>query len=215
MANEPTFNLLPGHREAIRLLREEYPVAKKAVIMLEVFRRTRSKKAVYELRDFLDHLSAAFLKDDEGQIQGHLREATTHLRRSTVEPLEYLAEKQYVRTYRAYRYGRWMLNIPGNPSLPEGAFGKLLEAQQMIVEGREEKTTSRAYEIFKKSFEISTDLYVGINPVRSILGLAAWTIAVVVGTLTVLAYFEVDPSTWFSGSKAAAISTQTSSFRMS
>ena len=55
----------------LRLIRDEYPLAKQAVIELEVFSGSRSKKAVYELRDFLDHLSEMLSETDQHKIQEH------------------------------------------------------------------------------------------------------------------------------------------------
>jgi hypothetical protein len=152
---------------AIDLLRTDYRFAKKAMVELEVFTRSRSKKAVYELRDFTDHLSFIFQDSiDADAAEAHLKEAKTHLRRCIVEPIEYLAEKQLV---RVSRYSAWIIfRIPAttNPALRSGFYTKVIEAKQLIVQGRLEKTSSAAYDTFKQAFEIGTDLLAEVHPLQ-------------------------------------------------
>ncbi|MBM3334367.1 hypothetical protein FJY63_06875 [Candidatus Sumerlaeota bacterium] len=67
--------------------------------------RRRSRKAVYELRDFLDHLARVFSPEvAPEEAEKHVHEMRTHLRRCAVEPLEYQAEKNFVRVDQYVRF---------------------------------------------------------------------------------------------------------------
>ena len=140
--------------EAIEILRSQYPRVKRAMLRLEVFRRQRSRKAVYELRDFLDHLAALFQDDiSVDSAETHVKECRTHLRRCSVEPLEYIAEKQFV---QLDRYVRWFAKIPyvirHNPVAKPEFFAKMQEVKELIAQGRDVKTEGRAAELMDKAF---------------------------------------------------------------
>lgn len=152
---------------AIRLLREDYPLAKKAIIELEVFTNSRSKKAVYEIRDFTDHVSEIFAENQtDVDAEKHLAEAKTHLRRCIVEPMEYQAERQWLRAHRYYRFALFQIPLLGVPN----ARTRLMQAKLKIVEGRETKTHRQAYETFRESFQITCELADAVHPVRVFLG---------------------------------------------
>ena len=96
--------------KALDLLCTTYLEVKGIVASLEAYMRKRSSKAVYELRDFLDHL--ALIQKQEISLADclhHYEECCTHLRRAIVEPLEYMAERQLL---RALRYARYLSLIP-------------------------------------------------------------------------------------------------------
>src|SRR6266436_5232631 len=81
---------------AKEVLTEYYPHAKEAILSLEVYSRKRSQRAVYELRDTLDHLSIALASSTSpAEARRHLAECHTHLRRAAIEPYEWLAERKF------------------------------------------------------------------------------------------------------------------------
>jgi hypothetical protein len=169
-------------KEAIELLRVDYPRVKTGMLRLEVFMRTRSKKAVYELRDFLDHLARLFCEDITLEdAQKHLHECRTHLRRCSVEPLEYMAEKRFV---KLDRYVRWLAPISfvfrNSPLTKPEFFQKMKEAKQHIVTGRAVKTEGEACEHMDKAFEIVTDLLAQVGPIQYILRGVVWFICIFV-----------------------------------
>ena len=68
-------------QEALEILRVDYPQVKEGMCRLEVFMRAKSEKAVYELRDFLDHLAGLFREDVTlEEATKHIHECRTHLR---------------------------------------------------------------------------------------------------------------------------------------
>ncbi len=206
-------------REALEILRTEYPKVKAGVLRLEVFMQTRSKKAVYELRDFLDHFALLFQDDVtiDDAIK-HVRECRTHLRRCAVEPLEYMAEKRFV---KLDRYARWCARVPfvfgfrGNPVSKPEFFQKMKEAKQHIINGRIVKTEGHACEHMEMAFEIVTDLLEQISPWRylcqGIFLAVGVAITAVVTTLAVqrLTGAQQTQATAPSGSAASAASQAT------
>ena len=90
------------------ILEHDYPPVKRAIYDLEVALRTRSRRAVYELRDALDHIATLYkpkLTDEEANH--HLCELRTHLRRAAVEPTEYLAEHGWLKADGILGRGFW------------------------------------------------------------------------------------------------------------
>lgn len=165
--------------EAIRILREDYPKIKEGVYRLEVFMRSRSKKAVYELRDFLDHLASLFRDNiSEEEAEKHINECRTHLRRCSVEPLEYMAEKRFI---KLDLYVRWFARIPfirNNPTTKFEFFQKMQEIKRLIAEGRIVKTEGTACELMDKAFGITTDLLAQISPLSFLIQGLCWVIVV-------------------------------------
>ena len=163
---------------AIELLREDYPKIKAGMLRLEVFMQARSKKAVYELRDFLDHLAELFKEGVELEdAEKHLRECRTHLRRCSVEPLEYMAEKRFI---KLDRYAKWFARIPfvfrDNPLRNPEFFQQMREAKQLIADGRIVKTDGQARECMDKAFAIVTDLLAQASPARYLAQGICWLI---------------------------------------
>lgn len=153
-------------REALDILRDDYPRIKAGVFRIEVFMQTKSKKAVYELRDFLDHFAALFQEDiTVEKANAHIHECRTHLRRCAVEPLEYMAEKRFV---KLDRYARWFSRIPfafrDNPLAKPEFFQRMKEAKTLIADGRNVKTEGKACELMEEAFEIVTDLLEQVRP---------------------------------------------------
>ena len=165
--------------EAIKILQEDYPKVKKGMYRLEVFRRRKSRKAVYELRDFLDHIALLYGEDiSDDEAEKHIHECRTHLRRCVVEPLEYMAEKQFV---TLDRYVRWFAKIPfiipKNPILKSEFFQKMQEAKELIAEGRIVKTEGKACELMERAFSIETDLLSQVHPISFLIQGLCWIIA--------------------------------------
>ena len=177
-------------REALEILRVEYPKVKAGIYRLEVFMRVKSKKAVYELRDFLDHLAALFQKEITIEdANKHLYECRTHLRRCAVEPLEYMAEKRFV--WLDF-YAQWYARIPfifrDNPLNKPEFFEKMKQAKALIAEGRSIKTQGRACELMDKAFEIVTDLLEQVNLSKYLWQGIAWVVVTFIsGVLATLA----------------------------
>ena len=168
--------------EVVEILRTDYPSAKRAVFRLEVFRRTKSRKAVYELRDFLDHLALLFADDVSVETaEIHIYECRTHLRRCVVEPLEYMAERQFV---RVDRYARWFARVPcwirKNPVAKKEFFQEMVRAQELIVEGPATKATGKACDLFDEAFGILTDLLSQVHPLRYLVDGLFW-LSLIVG----------------------------------
>jgi len=171
--------------EALQILRVDYPRVKEGVYRLEVFMQTKSKKAVYELRDFLDHLSSLFREDITAEeAKKHLYECRTHLRRCSVEPLEYMAEKRFV---QLDRYARWYARVPfpfrENPLSKPEFFQRMKEAKRLIAEGRTVKTEGQACERMDKAFEIVTDLLEQVKPSRYLVQGLLWGAGVFIAGL--------------------------------
>jgi len=182
-------------QEALEILRKDYPKIKDGIFRLEVFMRQKSRKAVYELRDFLDHLCALHRDDISLEdAQKHLYECHTHLRRCAVEPLEYMAEKRFV---QLDRYARWFAMVPfifrDNPLAKPEFFQKMKEAKGLIAEGRIVKTEGRACELMDQAFGIVTDLMSQVEPLRYVVKGLLWAIGIfLAGLLAGLAavYFK-------------------------
>jgi len=171
--------------EALKLLREDYPQIKVGMCRLEVFMRAKSKKAVYELRDFLDHLASLFRDDITIEdAKKDLYECRTHLRRCAVEPLEYMAEKRFV---KLDRYARWFACIPivfrDNPLSKPEFFQRMQEAKQLLVEGRRAKTEGSACGFMNDAFAIVTDLLGQIDPLKYLLQGLFWLLTTFTGAV--------------------------------
>jgi hypothetical protein len=157
-------------KECIRILREEYPKIKDGVFRLEVFMQTKSKKAVYELRDCFDHI-ATLHKDGitEEEANLHLNECRTHLRRCVVEPLEYMAEKQFFQLHKYVQRFGWIRFIKDNPLSKPDFFHKMKKIKELIAEGRTSKTEGNAAQIFGEAFNESHALLSEITPLRYLI----------------------------------------------
>ena len=170
--------------EAVKIIRDEYPPIQQGVLRLEVFMRRRSKKAVYELRDFLDHLSHIWrdgITPDEAEK--HLGECRTHLRRCAVEPLEYMAEKRFVKLNRyANIFGIMSFLMPSNPVTKPDFISQMQHIKALVVEGRTIKTEGQACAKMEEAFAIATDLLAQVHPLGlCVRGILALLVAIVAG----------------------------------
>ena len=102
--------------------------------------------------------------------------------------MEYMAEKQFVKADRIYRWRALAFGIPftASASMPPGALGKLIEAQRLIASGRKTKTNIDAYRDFKQAFEITTDLVAPVTPLRFGLGVVAFTLTIMAATIAIM-----------------------------
>lgn len=183
--------------EAIKILQEDYPKIKEGMYRLEVFMRRKSRKAVYELRDFLDHLASIFREDITLETaQAHICECRTHLRRCAVEPLEYMAERRFVKLdFYATCFSR-MPFIKNNPTTKPEFFQGMKEIKNLIAEGRASKTEGKACEMMDKAFGITTDLLSQVHPVSFVIQGLFWITGVFITGLVaafLAIYFSNSP----------------------
>ena len=159
---------------AITILREDYPAVKDGVLALEVFMRRKSRKAVYELREFLSQLAKIFEYGISSTDAEHnVSECRTHLRRCIVEPLEYKAEKGFVRLHRISFWFGWV--IWRAPQAHKDFHHNMVKIKHLIAEGRQVKTEGKAAVLFREAFELVEDLKAEVGPLwfvtRAIIGL--------------------------------------------
>lgn len=170
--------------EAIDILRDDYPGVKDGLLSLEVFMRRKSRKAVYELRDFLAHFAKIF--EDEispADARHNLSECRTHLRRCAVEPLEYKAEKGFVRLDRLSRWFGWV--VWRAPQTKKDFHRTMVEIKKLIAAGRHVKAEGRAADSFRNAFELVEDLKADVGPVRYIIrAIIAAVVIFLVGLLS-------------------------------
>lgn len=141
----------------ITLLTEQYvPYVKEAVLWLEVYTGEKSKRAVYELRDALDHIAIAVQSgvSEEKAIQS-LNAAEEHFRRAVVEPAEWMTLEELRKLLKIRNRGFWwwkffFLRPPDSKEFNE----KIYRAQELIAQGRFYKGISLkdSYENFKKAY---------------------------------------------------------------
>ena len=160
--------------KALDILRKDYPKVKDGVLSLEVFMRRKSRKAVYELRDFMAHFAKIFEDGiSEDDAEHNFSECRTHLRRCVVEPLEYKAEKGFVRLDRLTRYFGWV--IWRAPQAKKDFHKNMFEVKKLIASGRHVKAEGDATGYFLAAFEKVQELQADVGPiwytVRAILAL--------------------------------------------
>ncbi|PYJ80057.1 MAG: hypothetical protein DME22_24540 [Verrucomicrobia bacterium] len=156
--------------EVRAILTDDYPHAKRAIYTLEVFSRKRSRRAVYELRDTLDHLSIALnANTSPAEARRHMHECKTHLRRAAVEPFEWLAERKTLQIEKMAVRGRWLyaLLCLQKPDLkPEGTdlIIELKAIAQKIVEGRITKATAASVKHMEDALRMADALMEKLKP---------------------------------------------------
>jgi hypothetical protein len=154
---------------ASKILTEDYPLAKNSIYTIEVFMRQKSRRAVYELRDMVDHVSIALANTTTPrEARFHLAEAKTHLRRAAIEPYEWMAEKKVLQIEKIAIKGRWLhkflmvrseIALDGN-DLVDG----LREISQLIIDGRVCKATSKSLEYMSEALTKADALLIKVNP---------------------------------------------------
>ena len=148
------------------ILTEFYPQAKEAILMLEIYSGKRSTRAIYELRDTLDHLSVALnINTKPSEARRHFAECRTHLRRSAVEPYEWLAERQFLKIAKIVVKGRWFYKILWLEP-PRGAdlMVDLKDLGKTIKKGRMAKGSDESLAFMREANEKADALLAKIKP---------------------------------------------------
>jgi hypothetical protein len=196
---------------ALDIIRDDYPKVKDGILSLETFMRRKSRKAVYELRDFMAHFVIIFTDGvSEEDAKHNLSECRTHLRRCIVEPLEYQAEKGFVKLDRLSRCFGWVLWR--TPQTKKDFYHNMVRIQELIARGREVKADGNAANFFREAFELVQDLKADIGPARYIIKGIFWILAIfVAGILTAMAattWEKVCPAKQASGAPTGEIAPE-------
>lgn len=153
----------------ITILREQYiPYVKDAILWLEVHTGEKSKRAVYELRDALDHIAIAVQEDiSEDDAVRSLNAVEEHFRRAAVEPAEWIALEELRKLLRIKQRGFWwwrlfLLKTPNLKDFDE----KIFEGQEFVAQGRHFKGISLAdaYKNFKEAYLVFHRLLDKVQP---------------------------------------------------
>jgi len=182
-------------KRIVELLNEQYlPYVKKAVLQLEVYSGEKSKRAVHELRDALDHIAIAVHKDTtEFLALKSLNAVEEHFRRAAVEPIEWIALREIERLLKVKRKGFWWWRLlfvkpPDSKEFNE----RILRGQELIAQGRYYKGISLkdSYENLQKAYLIFHELLSTIRPEELmsryfdlILALAMLVLGLILGKL--------------------------------
>lgn len=184
----------------LKLLREQYlPYVKDAILWLEVHTGEKSKRAVHELRDALDHIAIAVQPDiKEEEALKCLDAVEEHFRRAAVEPAEWVALEQLRKLLKIKQSGFWwwkffLLKPPDSKEFND----KIHKGQELIAQGRHFKGISLAesYKNFKEAYIIFRQLLDEVQPAEldsRIFAVALFTIGLIAGgliTWIVSAYF--------------------------
>ena len=148
------------------VLTEYYPYAKEAILALEVLSRKRSERAVYELRDTLDHIAIALRNETSpADARRHFAECHTHLRRAAIEPYEWLAEKKFLEIESISIKGKWIYRMLfirkpyGHEMIEElGIIAK------EIIAGRNSKGTMESLSHMREACRIADDTLKKLRP---------------------------------------------------
>jgi len=153
----------------VQILRKQYiPYVKKAIQELEVLTGKRSKRAIYELRDALDHIAIAVQQSttEEKAIKS-LNAVEEHLRRATVEPAEFVALEKLKKLLQIKDRGFWwwklfFLKAPDTKEFDTEIF----KGQQFLSEGRYYKAISvkDSYLNLQKAYRVFQELLNKIQP---------------------------------------------------
>lgn len=157
------------YEEIGKILKENYlPYAKVSIIKYEQEEGKLSDRAVYELRDAFDHLAIATSAGrTPEEIQADFNAAKEHIRRISVEPLEYLAEERLKRICKIRKYGIWwwrLLLIKVTPELDlDKNINKIIE---LLAAGRINKGVNleKSFENMMEAFILSKAILDKIRP---------------------------------------------------
>lgn len=153
----------------LTLLREQYlPYVKDAILWLEVHTGERSKRAVHELRDALDHIAIAVQTDiKEEEALKSLDAVEEHFRRAAVEPAEWVALEQLRKLLKIKQNGFWwwklfFLKPPDSKDFND----KIYKGQEFIAQGRHFKgiSLSESYKNFKEGYIVFRKLLDEVQP---------------------------------------------------
>ncbi|MDP2922734.1 MAG: hypothetical protein Q8O30_03310 [Candidatus Omnitrophota bacterium] len=153
----------------LKILREQYiPYVKEAIIWLEVYSRERSQRAIYELKDALDHIAIASQSTTSPEeALKSLNAVEEHFRRAAVEPIEWIALEELMKLLKIKQRGLWWWKLFLLKPLDSKEFDeKIFKGQALIVKGRHFKGISiaNAYDSFKEAYTIFHELLKEIRP---------------------------------------------------
>ena len=172
--------------KALELLVTDYIEVKRIVSSLEVYMKRRSRKAVYELRDFFDHVAIILAPDTPlSELKHHFEECKTHLRRATVEPLEYRAEKSLQKILRYEKFLCWIPYPFGDNPFRDPAYARRVEGIRKLITGlRTKKPLCDVAETAKQAAVASEDLLAEVqNPRHMWKRIAIAAILIIVGAV--------------------------------
>jgi len=154
--------------EAKEVLTKHYPYAKEAILSLEVYSKKRSQRAVYELRDTLDHISIALTETTSAaEARRHFAECHTHLRRAAIEPFEWLAEHKFLEIERLAVRGRWIYRLV--LLRPPDGYEVVKELEKIagqIVKGRTAKGTAPSVKMMREACEMASVCLERLKPLE-------------------------------------------------
>ncbi len=183
------------------VLQTEYPIAKDAIYKLEIFLRARSKRAVYELRDAFDHIAMIYSSDTSlDEAREHLAEVRTHLRRASVEPMEYLVERTWLKADRILTNGFWwwpllLLKKP-SPADIVALNRQQTELGSLLAQGRQKKAMRAALPLLNEALDGAQDVLDRLRPkeLRSRLFAVALSVIVLIVGLGISAIKDSSPT---------------------
>lgn len=152
----------------LELLTVDYVYVKEAIIWLTAYSRERSKRAVHELKDALDHIAISVQDDisEEDALMG-LHAAKEHFRRAAVEPTEWIALEELQRLLIIKEKGFWwwkflLLKAPDSREFNN----RIKEGIEYIIKGRHFKGISvqESFENLKQGYEIFHQLLEEVEP---------------------------------------------------
>lgn len=129
----------------IDMLRDKYPLAKKAYLRLETKERIKALSSATDMRDVLDHLyravtiSSSEVENKEQLVASEITSANEHLRRAAIEPLETAIEDLVAKIVEKAKYN-YILRACGISKVSnEEITGHLEEARDTLYDIRMKK----------------------------------------------------------------------------
>lgn len=175
----------------VSILTEDVPVAKRAILQLETRSKKRSERAIFEMRDALDHLSSG-LQDgtSHADARRHFSECLVHMRRAIVEPLEWCAERKLL-DLETIVMGKGFLNrilgIEEDCQMKGTDFlENMKEIADEIVKGRLSKSTSLCCDHMHMACKLTDGALGEMRPKQKnarVFSVAVFIIGVILSTL--------------------------------
>lgn len=139
--------------ERLNFVLEKYMLSKESILYLEVVSGSKSKRAIYELRDMLDHFMMLLAKDiSEEKAAAHIVAIEEHLKRTALVPLEWIALVKFHKALRKLWWGEKLLFFAVDKrSRIKEQQQKILKVQTLISEARKLEGCS----IYSNEFNVS------------------------------------------------------------
>ncbi len=139
-----------------------YESAKDAILFYELHELQVAPEAATELRDCLDHLMMGIQKyDDQQKFQAELNGALEHLRRASIEPLEFAVENLLADVINRYKL-TLLFRIFLIRQIPKSKYkSKLEEIKTELIKGRSCKNMDQwrdGIAHFKNAYKMVDDL---------------------------------------------------------